>query len=126
MNIQDILYQEQRIAVYMEEFVDALVKKIETTPVNGVQPVSKSPNCFVVRLSTIRRNNLVLSPEYYCPVSQAHYIRLALDYCKTATSLLEKINQIAADGYVKINNNRYLLNKNTIQILQDWCVCWKQ
>ena len=119
MNITEILNQEQKIAAYMEEFVDALVKKIETTPVDGVQPVSKSPNCFVIRLSTIQSNNLVLSPEYYSPVSQAHYVRQAFDCCKTVTSLLEKINQIAADGYVKINGNRYPINKHTISILKE-------
>lgn len=119
MTISELLDQEKRISAYIEEFIESLVNKIESTPVDGVKPISKSPNCYVVKLSTIKNNNLMISPEYYSPVSQARYVRHALEYCKTATAMMEKIDQIAYDRFVRINGVRYFLNDHTVNILKE-------
>ena len=137
MDIEKIIEQEKTVAAYINEFVDTLVKTIETTPIEGVTVQSVSVNTFSVKLSTIRDNGLVMSAEYYSPVSQARLIRKALESCKTATDLYNKLQRLITEKAVILTNggnisdtryslnicriqtkNRHPLNKQTIKILE--------
>lgn len=138
MDLQKIMEQEKTVEAYISEFVNTIVKTIETTPVEGVTVLSASVNAFSVKLSTIKKDNgLIMSAEYYSPVSQARLIRKALEPCKTATDLYNKLQKLIAEKVVVITNsgnlsdaryplnmlklqykNRYYLNKQTISILE--------
>ena len=88
--------------------------------VEGVKEISNEPNCFVVSLSTIRKNKSVLSPEYYDQKFQSKLVEQALNPCVSLYQIQKRIDEIIKNGSVKSNGCRYPINNETLKVLRLW------
>lgn len=120
LNIKDILDIEQKIANMIEDIKNQIFTEINNNQIDGVNVLKKNPTIFTIKLSTIKENNMILSPEYYSPESQSKFIQSQLSSCKTISSLYRKINEIITNKYVVIKSTKQPLNPKTIQVLEKW------
>ena len=118
--IQDIIFMENNINIIIKNIVDLIKNNISNKPVEGVTTIKKNPSIFTIKLSTIHKNNSILSPDYYSAEKQSEYVYHDLKNCKTITSLVKKIRQLIELKCVVISNNKYFLNSQTITILENW------
>ena len=116
MELSILLETEKQFYAKVVAAKKELIQEIAETPIPGVKVLGN--NCFQVKLSTIRDNRLIMSPEYYSPTSQADLIRSAINPDDTATKLFEKINKIISEGYIVVSRTKHTLNPQTIQILK--------
>ena len=115
-NLQDVLKIEQSITTLIDDLKEQIVAETSEKLLDGVTVISK--NICTVKLSNLKHN--IWSPEYYLPDKQAEYVGKALEGISTAHSFISKVKTIIDDGFVKIGQNHYRLNDNTISVLKKY------
>ena len=115
-NLKELLEVEKSIKTMINELKQRIIKETVETPLDGVKPISK--NICIVKMSNLQYN--VWSPEYYLPEKQAEYVEKSLESVSTIHSFVEIIKKTIEQKYVKIGQNRYRLNENTISVLKKY------
>lgn len=118
--ISKIQELENSIQKIIAKIKSEIRSEISDSAMEGITHISKSPRTCVVKLSTLRANNMTMSPEYYIPESQADLVEQKLSSAKTVTEMLKAINDMMSSGYVKIGQNRHKLNPKTIDVLRKY------
>ena len=118
VNVNDIISLEKKIAAMVEEIKSDVCGEIASSTPDGV--TLKGSNMATVSISTIMKNNLILSPEYYIPISQANLVQDKLSGVKSVTDFTRIVQEMCDTGYCKIGANRHKLNPYTVQILQKY------
>ena len=120
----DIDYDKLRKIVKKEAETAFIIARIEynieealkETKLDGVSSLGNG--CQSVSLSTIANNELILSPEYYSPETQAKLVGEYLSSAETGTALMSRIQDLTQKGYIKKGNNHERLNPKTISVLK--------
>lgn len=118
MNLKDVTALEAQIGELIAEVRTAVVENVKNSPMDGVRPVSTSPRACVVSLSTVMKNKLILTPEYYIQESQAALIEQKLTGLTTATALTKAVREMLDSKQVKIGTERHPLNPSTLGVLR--------
>ena len=117
--IQRLIEIEGYIAHTIKRITDDISKEIVTKPMDGITPLGGS--CFSVKLSTVQKNGLILSPEYYSPAKQSEYVGDYLSGTKTVTEFIAKLERMIADRKIKRTGNDIVrLNDQTVAILEKY------
>lgn len=117
-------------ALEMEKDVESIVKKVKNQiyedlnnaePLEGVKRMNSSVSCASVSFSALTKKNLILSPEYYLPDSQANAVKRKLDLCRTASDLLRALSEMVSLEKCEVGKNfSARLNPNTISVLKQY------
>lgn len=117
-SLDEILELERKIAALVENVKRACAEEVLDADMIGVKKTGNG-SC-IISLSTIRDNGLILSAEYYLQEAQAGYISQALKNTNSVSEFQTKIRTMCENKYVKIGQNRHLLNPNTVEVLKHY------
>ena len=108
----------QKLKLLNEEIFVEIDKEIENIPeLKGVTRLSSSPNCAIISFSAL--SNRCWSPQYYMADCQKEAIRKGLAKCgKDLEKITKCIKKMLDDKFVKVNNDKTILNDNSLETLQ--------
>lgn len=118
-NMNEILEIEKQIEEMICSISAQACAEIENSPMPGVKKLGG--NAVAVKLSEVMKNhNLILTPEYYIPESQARVVATALSGVKRASELQKKVMEMLRTKSVKIGGNTHVLNPQTLAVLANY------
>lgn len=117
-NMNEILKIEKQIEEMICSISAQACAEIENSPMPGVKKLGG--NAVAVKLSEVRKHNLILTPEYYIPESQARVVATALSGVKRASELQKKVTEMLRTKSVKIGGNTHVLNPQTLAVLANY------
>ena len=103
-----------------EIFASIMAQIDEIEPMKDVTPIG--PRIATVKLSTIKDNNFILSPEYYLCDVQREEIKKHLSKCgKDIDKITERIKEMIDTGKIKGNTSdkTVVLNKSSQKALTE-------
>lgn len=125
MTLNEIFEMEKQTGLALKQFKADIVASIagaDMLPGITVPENADSLRIAYVSLSTIRNNNLSLSPETYIPRAQADLVEQAIRNIPTALQTFEKLRELAAKKSVTVSSGgcKYTtqLNTNTVAALE--------
>ena len=117
--IQEALKQEKLLNELLQRIRKAISEELmmaEEMP--GVKTVPAPFPCVVVRRSALSQSNgLILSAEYYSPISQARIVDKKLVSSTSVEDLIARVMEMIETKQVKIGTEQHPLNPQTIKIL---------
>lgn len=108
----------QKLKLLQEEIFEEIDKEIENIPeLKGVTLLNTSPHCISIRFSDL--SNRCWSPQFYIAECQKEAIRKGLEKCgKDLEKITKCIKKMLDEKFVKINNDKTILNDNSLATLQ--------
>lgn len=108
----------QKLKLLQNEVFEEINKEIEEIPeLKGVTLLNSSPHCISISFSQL--SNRCWSPQYYIAECQKEAIRKGLEKCgKNLEKITKCIKKMLDEKMVKINNDKTILNENSLATLQ--------
>lgn len=103
--------------------LEDIIKRIRSCVMDGVTVSNTKVLHGTVKLSTICKNESIMSPDYYFAETQAEIVERALKRYIESTKLLgfrETIEEMVEKKSVRINQTSYRLNPETLGVLKDF------
>lgn len=120
-NAKKAMHLIKKLKLLQDEIFDALMQEIdEIEPLKDVTPIG--PRMCTIKLSTIRENNFILSPEYYIQDVQREEIKKHLGRCgKDIEKITARIKEMIDTGKIKGNttDKTVMLNQSSLKALNE-------
>ena len=111
----------KKLKLLQNEIVESIMREIDKIePMKDVQPIGE--RMCVIKLSTIKDNNFILSPEYYIQDVQREEIKKHLSKCgKDIEKITARIKEMIDTGKIKGNtaDKNVILNHSSLTALKE-------
>ena len=99
MNIEERIKALSKESLDIKEDLKGLLMSIPQNP--DINASEKGHRCFTVSFSTLKDNNLILSPGYYDNISQMKFLCKMIDSTKSLDTAIANLRQVVDSGKLK-------------------------